>query len=185
MTTRFGGNSSVQYYGISYAFADMVRSTMPDWAMGMEVSVLTESPAGSDAVPPRPSTQQIERNNYVTVWASQITNNSILSTGQPDALSIVEWECRFYWNRSDPSALEQLQQYLTANLYNKWHKPDVDGAPDWNVVIRGAMLRENRLDQRIDAGFRWIGRLRFRSEVFGVLSAGLSGAGPVTIDTAI
>ena len=40
-----------------------------------------------------------------------------------------------------------------------------------SVVIRGAMLRENRLDVEVDRGDRWTRRLRMRSEVFGALYA--------------
>ena len=150
------------HYGISYAFAKLVEDTLPTWAT-VPVRVLTTNVS-------RP---RDEREEVILVWVSQITNSNILSVGLPDALSTVEWECRLLFNDVDPSRLEQVSQYLTANLYNRWFKPSTQTTPEWNVVIRGTTLRENRLNQEVDRGFRWTARMRFRSEVYGALTSGL------------
>ena len=168
-TPAFGTNPSTRHFGLSSAFAALVQDTLPQWAVGIPVRTLSHLDAGRDAVPRRPGTPAIgDVDNHLVVWVSQISNAQVPSLGLPDALSSVEWEIRFNFNDVDPSALEQIQQYITSNVYNKWYKPE-----GMETVIRGAMLRETRLDQRVDAGYRWSGRARYRSDVYGALAAGL------------
>ena len=170
MTTQtFGLVGSTQHFGLSSVFADMVKDSLPDWAGDIPVETLVIStPAltkGGERGP----------NDIISVSVTQISTPQVLSIGLPDALSSVEWEVRMLFNRFDPPAFEQIQQYLTMNLYNRWYK-----SLRSETVIRGSILRDNRLDSRVDAGYRWAGRLRFRSEVYGAFLAGIVNGEPVT-----
>ena len=163
MTTNlgFGLDGTRQHHGLSSIFADMVRDALPEWAGDIPVETLVISTPAL--------TKRGERGptDIISVSVTQISTPQVLSIGLPDALSSVEWEVRMLFNNFDPSAFEQIQQYLTMNLYNRWYK-----SPLSETVIRGSILRDNRLDTRVDAGYRWAGRLRFRSEVYGAFLAG-------------
>lgn len=164
VTYAFGHDPNTRHFGISAVLAGLVQDSLPLWARELPVRTLSHN----DALNPTPGRRPPETEDYILVWASQITNAHVPSIGLADALSSVEWECRIFFNNADPSALEQVSQYITSNVYNKWYK-----MPGTETVVRGSRLRESRFDQRIDAGFRWVGRLRFQSEVYGALTAGL------------
>ena len=106
---------------------------------------------------------------YGLVWVSMIDTTVTNGTGALETLSDVEWELRLVTSRGEgpPTLQEKNGQIVARRLYGKWYRH-----PMSNTEIRGTMLRQNRLDSEFDSGWIWVRRLRFRSTVWGALSAG-------------
>ena len=103
------------------------------------------------------------------VWVSMIDTTVTNGTGGLESLSDVEWELRLVTSRGDaaPTRQEKVGQQIARRLYGRWYRHPVS-----DTTIRGTMLRQNRLDSEFDSGWIWVRRLRFRSTVWGALSAG-------------